>query len=188
LIDHNGAFPIVDFERIAKAHLFWCNTMEWTGRSLIFNLLKKYIRLRFPLVSQMTTVGFAQMENSEELYPLVLDVRSKEEYDVSHLMKARHVDINSDALMKQALKQPINQAIVVYCSVGYRSAKAAQQLKQAGFNPVFNLEGGLFQWANEDRPLFHSGQPTRQVHPYNAMWGILLENRDRSAQGRIKGA
>lgn len=154
--------------------------MGWIGRSLIFDLLKRFIRRRFPRVPRLTTIEFAQkLEDSKEFHPLVLDARSKEEYAVSHLIDARRININAVTL-KQAFREPTNQAIVVYCSVGYRSAKVVQQLQQAGFNQIFNLEGGLFQWANEQRPLFHAGQPTQRVHPYNAVWGLLIERRDRA--------
>ncbi len=39
---------------------------------------------------------------------------------------------------------------------------------------VLNLEGGLFQWANEGRPL--AGGATG-VHPFNSFWGRGLESR-----------
>jgi len=42
--------------------------------------------------------------------------------------------------------------------------------------PIYNLEGSLFKWANESRPLVdNSGSPTKLVHPYNNVWGRLLE-------------
>ncbi|MBM0743436.1 rhodanese-like domain-containing protein [Phormidium sp. CLA17] len=124
------------------------------------------------------------MGDSEEFHPLVLDARSEEEYAVSHLIGARRIDINSVPI-EQVLKASRNQAIVIYCSIGYRSAKVVQQLQHAGFNQVFNLEGGLFQWANEDRPLVHAGQPTQRVHPYNAVWGVLIERR-HTEPGRVE--
>ena len=155
--------------------------MTRMGRSLIFNSLKGYIRLKFPFVQGMTTVEFAQrLGDSKEFHPLILDTRSEEEYTVSHLAAARQFDVGSDFTAAPTLKEVSkDKPIVVYCSVGYRSAKVAQQLAQAGFSQVFNLEGGLFQWSNEQRPLFHNGQPTQLVHPYNVVWGRLLEKHDR---------
>lgn len=153
------------------------------GRSLIFSLLKGFIRIKFPQVQKMTTVEFAQkLENSAEFCPLILDARSEEEYAVSHLAAARRLEIPSHLSAEpestaQALQEVSKHIpIVVYCSVGYRSAKVAQQLAQAGFSDVFNLEGGVFQWVNEDRSLTHNGQPTQLVHPYNAAWGALLKH------------
>ena len=64
-----------------------------------------------------------------------------------------------------------------YCSVGYRSSIVADKLRQhfqtQGNNvTVYNLEGGLFQWAIEGREL--EGKKKSCVHPYNNFWGKLL--------------
>jgi len=69
---------------------------------------------------------------------------------------------------------------VTYCSVGYRSAKMAQRLRNAGYTNVQNLEGSIFEWANEHRPLVRDGEPTKQVHPYSALRGHLLRDEVRA--------
>ncbi|MEF8866351.1 MAG: rhodanese-like domain-containing protein, partial [Salinibacter sp.] len=65
--------------------------------------------------------------------PVLLDARSPEEYAVSHLPGARRVDPSADtypALDTLAAETPI----VVYCSVGYRSAGVVQALQRQGFS------------------------------------------------------
>jgi rhodanese-related sulfurtransferase len=157
---------------------------------IAFNLLKRLIRLKFSSVQPVTTIEFAQwLENAAMPDLLIIDARSEAEYAVSHLQAAKHLKaINFDAILLQSrFVQSARYAnaiapetkIVVYCSIGYRSAKAAQQLQQAGFPHVFNLEGGIFQWANEQRPLFKDGQPTQCVHPCNNAWGKLLKANAR---------
>jgi adenylyltransferase/sulfurtransferase len=42
--------------------------------------------------------------------------------------------------------------IVVHCKMGGRSAKAVQFLKDAGFQKVRNLSGGIDRWAAEIEP------------------------------------
>ena len=144
-------------------------------RSLAFKFLKLLIRLEFPTVRQMTTKEFVLwLLNPVKLQPFVLDARTQPEYAVSHLKTAVRIDpIAPDltALLTVSKDTPI----VVYCSIGYRSAKIAQQLEQEGFSCVFNLSGGIFQWANEERPIFRDEHPTQLVHPYDAMWGLLLK-------------
>jgi 3-mercaptopyruvate sulfurtransferase SseA len=45
---------------------------------------------------------------------------------------------------------------------------------------VSYLAGGIFQWANEERPLVDAaGNPTTRVHPYNRFWGRLLKPKLR---------
>jgi 3-mercaptopyruvate sulfurtransferase SseA len=69
----------------------------------------------------------------------------------------------------------------VYSSVGYRSARLAHWLANQGYANVRNLSGSIFQWANEDRPVFRNGRPTMEVHPYDRRWGLLLEARYRAS-------
>lgn len=48
---------------------------------------------------------------------------------------------------------------------------------------VFNLEGSIFAWAEEGRPLVDThNQPTTFVHPYNAVWGKLLSADKRKSE------
>jgi len=168
--------------------------MFWIERLSIFNLLKRLIRLKFPSVQAVTTVELAEwLENDPISDLIILDARSEAEYAVSHVQGAKHLKaISFDAILLQSrfaiahlgvrsAITPQQQGaiahvpkIVVYCSIGYRSAKVAQQLQQTRFYDVFNLEGGIFQWANEQRPLFKDGQSTQLVHPYNSAWGKLL--------------
>ena len=56
-----------------------------------------------------------------------------------------------------------DEPIVVYCSVGYRSSKMARRLKELGRTKVSNLDGAVFAWSGEGRPLV----PNAPVHPYN---------------------
>ncbi len=152
---------------------------------IAFNLLKRLIRLKFPSVQPVTTIEFAQwLENAAMPDLLILDTRSEAEYAVSHLQAAKHLKAFDAILLQSRFASASSSTgsaiapetnIIVYCSIGYRSAKAAQQLQQAGFPHVFNLEGGIFQWANEQRPVFKDGQSTQCVHPYNHAWGKLLK-------------
>ncbi|OON70218.1 rhodanese-like domain-containing protein [Hymenobacter sp. CRA2] len=109
----------------------------------------------------------------------VLDTRTPAEYQVSHLAGARFVDydsFNPEAVRDLSRDQPV----VVYCSVGVRSERIGEQLKALGFRDVRNLYGGLFQWANEARPLVDAHGPTQRVHPYSALWGAWLTRGEKA--------
>ncbi len=155
--------------------------MVWSGKSLIFGLIKTLIRLKFPHVQSKTTATLAQeLADPARSQPLILDARTGAEYEVSHLDTAQQMDGAAD-LTRAAMLKNVSKTrpIVVYCSVGYRSAVLAQRLQDMGFQDVANLEGGLFQWANEDRAIVRAGQPTHRVHPYNSLWRALLKRQKR---------
>ncbi len=130
------------------------------------------VREKFPSVPLVSTDELAR-EMADERTILLLDVRTPEEFAVSRLRGARRID--PDAEPGEIPFLPEDADIVTYCSVGYRSAKMAARLRAAGYLHVRNLEGSIFRWANEGRPLYRGNQLARKVHPYNAVWGRLLD-------------
>ena len=106
---------------------------------------------------------------------ILLDTRSQREYEVSHLPQARFVDYDTFDPQSVGDLSP-DSKIVVYCSVGYRSERIGEKLQELGFDNVYNLYGGIFQWKNSDYPVVnHLGVPTDSVHAYNRLWGKWLE-------------
>lgn len=147
------------------------------ARPLAWVLLRQAIRWEFPHVRQLSTAELAAwLRDPARPAPLLLDARTPEEYSVSHLPNARRIDFSSPDAIQQLPAIPKDTAVVVYCSVGYRSSIFATRLREAGFTNVANLEGSLFQWVSEKRPLADGAS---QVHPYNARWGLLLTSAAR---------
>jgi rhodanese-related sulfurtransferase len=149
-------------------------------RSIDWFLLKKSLRARFTKIEWISTGELADwMANKGRAAPALLDVRTPEEWNVSHLPGARRVDPNASA-ETAAAGLPKETPIVTYCAVGYRSGEMADRLRAAGFGNVHNLEGSIFQWANEHRPLVHDDEGVSIVHPYNTFWGRLLNDDVRA--------
>ena len=143
--------------------------------------IKKLVRRRFPNVRQLSPTELsAWLADPNRPQPRVLDVRRPDEFSLSRLPGARRVDRNEKVAN---LRDPAatDRPVVVYCSVGYRSSKLASRLIKAGMMNVFNLEGSIFQWANEGRPLVNSNGPAVKVHPYSRRWRALLKPRVRGA-------
>lgn len=150
-----------------------CRPLDWF-------LVKRTLRGKFHDVDWITTQQLAEwLADKNRPAPVLLDVRTPAEWNVSHLPHARRVDPKATA-QEAADGLPKDSPIVAYCSVGYRSGLVARRLRAAGFTQVQDLEGSIFQWANEGRPLVHDGQPAQKVHPYNATWGKLLRPEVRA--------
>jgi rhodanese-related sulfurtransferase len=149
-------------------------------RSVDWFLLKKSLRHKFTKVEWISTGELADwLANKRRPAPVLLDVRTPEEWSVSHLPGARRVDPNAPA-ENVAGGLPKETPIVTYCAVGYRSGEMADRLRAAGFSNVRNLEGSIFQWANEHRPLVRGDERVSTVHPYSAFWGRLLNDEVRA--------
>lgn len=130
----------------------------------------------FPGVRHITTDSLAEwLGDSSRTPPTIIDTRQPGEYNVSHLKGALLVDPDATDFPQLASLDK-NAPIVAYCSVGYRSAQITERLTSAGFTNVINLRGSIFQWANEGRPVYdNSGSEVHRVHPYDRVWGVLLE-------------
>ena len=137
--------------------------------------MKQLVRARFPEVKQLSSTELAAwLTDTNRVPPLLLDVRQADEFAVSHLPGARNV-LPKIAARDLLPTLPPHRPVVVYCSVGYRSSELAGRLLRSGLTNVMNLEGSIFQWANEDRPLEGGGKPAGKVHPYNETFGKLLK-------------
>jgi rhodanese-related sulfurtransferase len=150
------------------------------GRGVAFEVIRRLTARKFPDVQWIDRAELSRWrEDSSRPQPLVLDARTKVEYQVSHLRDAVYIDPGRPSDRPLA-GRPKDAPIVLYSSVGYRSARVALWLGGQGYSYVKNLAGSLFQWADEDRSVFRDGRPTLEENPYDGRWGLLLESRYRA--------
>lgn len=74
--------------------------------------------------------------------PVVIDVRTADEYRSGHVREAVNVPYDEIAGRIAALAPDRNTRIVLYCRSGRRSAVAEQTLRQLGYQRIEN-QGGL---------------------------------------------
>ena len=155
---------MVRFNLIAVVWLATCTIC--CGQKSFDKHVKKLYKGTVPLIRQ------DELNNQEGV--LLLDTRSPEEFEVSHIEGARMIDYENFR-SEDVAHIPKDTAIVVYCSVGYRSERIGEQLLELGFTNVQNLYGGVFDWKNKDNEVVNKlGQPTDSVHTYNALWSRWL--------------
>lgn len=82
-----------------------------------------------------------------------IDVREDHEFATEHAKGARHLgkgiierDIETWVSDKQA-------AVILYCGGGYRSALAADALRQMGYANVTSMDGGIKAWKEAGYPM-----------------------------------
>lgn len=147
------------------------------NESLTWPEVIKDIRVKYPDVKQLQTDKlhlWLSGTRSKSIY--LIDTRTKDEFQTSHISGAKNIPYNKKSLKHLTDIKP-GSTIVVYCSVGYRSSILARRLQELGFKEVYNLEGSIFKWANEGRPLLQGQTTVQRVHPYNDSWGKLLEKK-----------
>lgn len=86
-----------------------------------------------------------QMAGTEP--PLLLDVRAEVERQVSEFSGA--ISIPLEQLRQRYVELDASRSVLVFCRTGTRSARAVQWLRQAGFERVYHLRGGINAWAEQ---------------------------------------
>lgn len=141
--------------------------------STSFNLLLKAMLSHS--VPELTISKLSSIDTSS----VFLDAREKAEFQVSSIPNATWVGYESFDL-KTVNDLDKSAPIVVYCSIGYRSEKVAEQLINAGFTNVKNLYGGIFEYVNQELPLIDTeGNQTNKIHAYSKTWGMLLKKGEK---------
>lgn len=142
--------------------------------------LRRSIAARFRDVRWIETLELGRrMAATSTRSPLLLDARSPAEHATGHLPGARRVDPGATDFAALGVER--GAPIVVYCSVGYRSAALCTRLQASGYSDVRNLCGGIFQWANERREIRAAEQPVAHVHPFSRLWSLWLRPDARAS-------
>ncbi len=86
---------------------------------------------------------------------ILLDVRSKEEFDAGHLPNAKNI---SRGLLEFLIGQAIpdkNSNIILYCRTGARSALTTLVLNEMGYNNAKNMAGAFKAWGTTGFPVYN---------------------------------
>lgn len=81
------------------------------------------------------------IKNKEKL--LLLDVRTEEEYETSHIPNAINIPLNELDSQLSHLENYKDEKLVIYCRSGKRSLFAADFLHENGFKHLYNLTQGI---------------------------------------------
>ena len=108
-----------------------------------------------------TTAAFPRVMKPAELAgrldgqdaPIILDVRSVEEYEAGHIPGAVNVPYDQIAASLDSLESFRAGEVVVYCRTGRRAGIAENVLREAGFTRVFDLEGHMTSWNEAGLPV-----------------------------------
>ncbi len=84
---------------------------------------------------------------------MIIDVRSADAFQTGHIVNARHIAFADVASNKAIAKKQKNKMFLTVCEDGSISGKAANVLRNAGYESAFSLKGGLKNWQTENMPL-----------------------------------
>ncbi|MEM9328966.1 MAG: rhodanese-like domain-containing protein [Bacteroidota bacterium] len=82
----------------------------------------------------------------------LIDVRTPEEWSYGIIEGATKIDYYDPDFMQKVSELQKDQPVVLYCAAGGRSHQAANRLKEAGFQEIYDLGGGFRGWVAEGLP------------------------------------
>lgn len=77
---------------------------------------------------------------------LIIDVRTKEEYDREHFPKAKLINFFGSDFEKKLKRLDKDKAYLLHCQSGGRSRGALKKMRELGFKEVYHLDGGILAW------------------------------------------
>lgn len=103
----------------------------------------------------LSALEFHQMAGEKDVE--VVDMRNHYEFEVGHFVNAQHPNAGTfkEAIRKAAetLSENKNKKILLYCTGGIRCEKASAYLKHEGFEQVYQLHGGIIEYAQQIKQL-----------------------------------
>ena len=103
-------------------------------------------------IQEIDIAGYQRLRASGEEH-ILIDTRENDEWDAGHAAGAVHMGkgiIERDIESKVPRK---DTKLVLYCGGGYRSALAADAVRQMGYTDVISLDGGWRQYQASGLPV-----------------------------------
>ena len=80
----------------------------------------------------------------------LLDVRTDEEFEDSHIPNSNLLNIRDPQLFMDGIRElDKHKNYYVYCHSGVSSVQACQVMKSFGFENLYNLLGGISEWTGQ---------------------------------------
>jgi rhodanese-related sulfurtransferase len=104
--------------------------------------------------SAANTVGVDEFATQVATAGVVtLDVRTPAEFMEGHIDGAINIDFESGNFENEIAALDPNATYAVYCRSGNRSGQAVKVMSGAGFTNLYNLDGGVIDWAGAGQHL-----------------------------------
>jgi rhodanese-related sulfurtransferase len=84
---------------------------------------------------------------------IILDVREPAAFSAGHLRDAKNIPLKELSTRLAELDKFKSKPVIIVCQSGMQSAKAAAQLKKAGFTEAVSMDGGIAAWQTQGLPI-----------------------------------
>lgn len=92
-----------------------------------------------------------EMINREDA--IVVDIRPIGDFNNGHIINARNIPTSALKNQLKQLEKHKGKPIIVVCRSGAQSSAACKTIRDAGIEPVYNLQGGMMAWQSDGLPI-----------------------------------
>lgn len=85
--------------------------------------------------------------------PMVIDIRTPEEFAEGHIEGATMIDFKSPDFESKVSELDRNQTYLLHCRSGARSTASLPTFEKLGFKHILHLDGGFNEWAESGQPV-----------------------------------
>jgi len=126
-----------------KTYTFFC---LFIALSFCTSCVDKTLDNEVKLVTAEEMQSILELEDAQ-----LVDVRTPKEHDEIHIANSQNIDFMSPTFEKDISKLDKKKPVILYCKSGNRSAKCSKKMKDAGFEKIYDLEGGISKWKHSDK-------------------------------------
>lgn len=94
-----------------------------------------------------------QLYTQEEKPLQLIDVREAHEWQVGHVPKSTHIPMGELSQRLTTQQTDKRHPLYLICRSGNRSGIVGKELCELGYEEVYNVEGGIMDWAMFGYPL-----------------------------------
>ncbi len=134
-------------KRMNKTELF---SIDAAGRWLILSWMLAAGAALAQSATEIDVTAAAHLIQEKQVF--VLDVREPSEYAQGHIAGSVLIPLGQVNARFAELLQQRDQAMLVVCGSGVRSAAAIRMLSKQGFSRMQNIKGGMDAWRKANLP------------------------------------
>ncbi len=113
---------------------------------IVFTMLKKRFFMFTNKNVKNVDADEANKLINENKNIIILDVRTKGEFESGHIPKAKNIPVQQLSTRIKELEKYKDTPILVHCASGGRSPSAVKALVNNNFTQIYHLNRGLMSW------------------------------------------
>ena len=140
--------------------------LEFTNEHtlLVLGLVVSFLVLVFSEIRRKAT-GMINIDASEAVRLInadaaIIDIRSADAFARGHIVNAKNIPFDEFEAKRSQIEKWKAKPIVAVCDSGVTTNRAVASLRQAGFQSVYGLKGGMNGWTQEGLPVV-TGKKTK---------------------------